>query len=103
MLRRFATWHAPIAQLLHATTDPAGVLRHDVHDLRPHPTSCVRGRLVLLGDAAHAMTANLGQGACQALEDAATLGRLVSAGGHMGTVLDADLARYDALRRPHAA
>ncbi len=101
VLRRFATWHPPIRQLLHAT-DPAGVLRHDVYDLRPHPTRYVRGRLVLIGDAAHAMTPNLGQGACQALEDAATLGLLLSAGGRLGTDLDTDLARYDALRRPRA-
>ena len=94
VLRRFATWHPPISQVLHVT-DPSRVLRHDVFDLRPHPTRFVHGRLVLLGDAAHAMTPNLGQGACQALEDAATLGVLAGPDAD----LDTALARYDALRR----
>lgn len=43
----------------------------------PRLRSYVRGRLVLVGDAAHAMTPNLGRGACEALLDAVTLGRLL--------------------------
>jgi 2-polyprenyl-6-methoxyphenol hydroxylase-like FAD-dependent oxidoreductase len=97
VVRRFAGWHAPIHDLLNST-DPAAVLRHDVYDLRPHPTTYVRGPLVLLGDAAHAMTPNLGQGACQAIEDAVTLGALA----HPSADLAAALARYDAVRRPRA-
>jgi 2-polyprenyl-6-methoxyphenol hydroxylase-like FAD-dependent oxidoreductase len=93
--RRFAGWHAPVAEVVDAT-DPGDVLRHDIFDLRPRPARLVRGRLLLLGDAAHAMTPDLGQGACQALEDAATLGALVRPGAD----LDAALLRYDACRRP---
>ena len=97
VLRRFAGWHAPIEQVLAATAVQA-VLRHDVYDLRPAPSTYVRGRLVLLGDAAHAMTPNLGQGACQALEDSATLGALLPSNVDPGPAL----ARYDSLRRPRA-
>ncbi len=97
MLRHFATWHDPIAEVL-AATDPVDVLRHDVYDLHPHPSRYTSGRLVLLGDAAHAMTPNLGQGACQALEDAATLRVLATRSDDLAAVL----ARYDALRRPRA-
>jgi 2-polyprenyl-6-methoxyphenol hydroxylase-like FAD-dependent oxidoreductase len=51
--------------------------------------------VALLGDAAHAMTPNLGQGACQALEDAATLAAVLDEYPTIPT----GLARYDQLRR----
>jgi len=51
-------------------------------DLRDQPKlSFGRGRLVLLGDAAHAMTPNLGQGASQAIEDAAAVAIALASGG----------------------
>jgi len=81
----FADWHDPLPELVRSTTD---VLRHDIYELPLLPTF-VSGRVALLGDAAHAMTPYLGQGACMALEDAVTL-----------AAVDGDLARYDAVRRP---
>lgn len=95
VLRRFAGWHRPVHEVLLAS-DPQAVLRHDIYDLRPHPARYVSGRVVLLGDAAHAMTPNLGQGACLALEDAVTLGSLARPDGD----LERALATYDGLRRP---
>ncbi|HEY0000696.1 MAG TPA: FAD-dependent monooxygenase, partial [Actinoplanes sp.] len=91
--RRFAGWHAPIAEVL-AATDPAAVVRTDIHDLAAPLRTFRRGRTVLLGDAAHAMTPDLGQGAAQAMEDAATLTRL------LGTrPIDEALDAYDRVRR----
>ena len=92
--RRFGGWPDPIPALLAAVPED-GVLRHDVYDLPPLPTY-VCGRAVLLGDAAHAMDPVLGQGACQALEDAVTLAACLDATADV----DAALARYDRLRRP---
>lgn len=65
--------YAPIPELIEAA-DEAAILRNDCYDIRPLRT-WGRGRCTLLGDAAHAMTPNLGQGACQALEDAVILSR----------------------------
>ncbi|MFI9150196.1 FAD-dependent monooxygenase [Streptomyces sp. NPDC053367] len=94
LLRRFGDWPDPVPALLAAVPADA-VLRHDLYDLPPLRTF-VRGRVALLGDAAHAMTPNLGQGACQALEDAVTLAHCLDETGDPA----AALRSYDALRRP---
>jgi 2-polyprenyl-6-methoxyphenol hydroxylase-like FAD-dependent oxidoreductase len=69
--RLFGGWREPIGRLIEAT-DEGAILRNDLFDRRPvrHWGS---GRVTLLGDAAHPPTPNLGQGACQALEDALVL------------------------------
>src|SRR5262249_53383280 len=76
LARLFAGWHEPITALLEATDDSA-VLRNDVYDLDPLPR-WGRGRVTLLGDAAHPCAPTLGQGACQAIEDAVVLGRCLA-------------------------
>ncbi|ALJ21745.1 FAD-dependent monooxygenase [Microbacterium sp. No. 7] len=73
----FGGWHEPIPALL-AATDPAEVFRLPIEDLAGPAPTFRRGRVVLLGDAAHAMTPDLGQGGGQALEDAATLAALLA-------------------------
>jgi 2-polyprenyl-6-methoxyphenol hydroxylase-like FAD-dependent oxidoreductase len=95
LVRRFGGWHDPIPALL-AMTAPDAVLRHDVSELAAPLPALHRGRVALLGDAAHPMTPNLGQGACQALEDAAVLTRLAAAAD--GSRVAAMLAEYTTLR-----
>jgi 2-polyprenyl-6-methoxyphenol hydroxylase-like FAD-dependent oxidoreductase len=72
LLERFGGWHKPIGEIIEATDEPA-ILRNDIYDLEPL-TRWSDGRVTLLGDAAHPSTPNLGQGACQAIEDAVVLG-----------------------------
>jgi 2-polyprenyl-6-methoxyphenol hydroxylase-like FAD-dependent oxidoreductase len=106
LLRRwFAGWHEPIAQLL-AATDPEDLVQETVSELRPMPESFVfpggGGGYALLGDAAHALADHLGQGACLALEDAATLWALVR-DVSPGPALVSALQAYQRERRPRAA
>jgi 2-polyprenyl-6-methoxyphenol hydroxylase-like FAD-dependent oxidoreductase len=103
LLRRwFADWHEPVGELL-AATDPAELVPQEVRELRPLPRSygfgSGPGGVVLLGDAAHAMPHHLGQGACLAFEDAATL-RALTASAEPGPSLVAAIEEYSRLRRP---
>src|SRR5262245_9614619 len=96
ILRRFAGWHDPIATVAEAA-DGDGILRNDVYYLEP-PQRWSSGRIVLLGDAAHATTPGAGQGAAQAIEDAVVLADRVAQGGEPA----AALADYESIRRPRA-
>ncbi|KJK47853.1 MULTISPECIES: FAD-dependent monooxygenase [unclassified Streptomyces] len=95
LLRRYGDWHDPIPSLLERI-DPAAVLRHDLYDLAAPLPRFHHGRLAWLGDAAHAMTPNLGQGGCQAVEDAVVLAHLLDGAGSAG--VPAALAAYSAAR-----
>jgi 2-polyprenyl-6-methoxyphenol hydroxylase-like FAD-dependent oxidoreductase len=97
MERRFRIWHEPIPELIDATLEQA-IVRSCQYD-RPPLRRWSAGRVGLLGDAAHPMLASLGQGACQAIEDAAALGDAVGAGSDVTVALRA----YGARRAPHAA
>ena len=71
LLRLFRGWHTPIPELLEATPEEA-ILKNPTYD-RPPVRGWSRGRVTLLGDAAHPTTPNMGQGGCLAIEDGAVL------------------------------
>ena len=66
----------PLAQDLVQNTDKEGLIKTNIYDLKPIKSWSQKG-ICLIGDAAHATTPNLGQGACQAIEDAYVLGELL--------------------------
>jgi 2-polyprenyl-6-methoxyphenol hydroxylase-like FAD-dependent oxidoreductase len=90
---RFGRWHAPVRRVLERLTE-AEILQHDLYDLDPPLPSFVHGNVALLGDAAHAMTPDLGQGACQALVDGVALADCLAAAD-----VASGLRAYDRLRR----
>ncbi|MFC8896805.1 FAD-dependent monooxygenase [Streptomyces cinereoruber] len=97
LLRLFGDWHHPVPEIL-AAVDPDRVLRHDVHHLITPLPAYHRGRVALLGDAAHAMMPSLGQGGNQAVEDAVVLAHHAGADG--GFTPSRALAAYTADRLP---
>lgn len=96
LLKLFKGWHYPVEQLIE-TTDESAILHNDIYDIAPLKT-WVNGRVVLIGDSAHAMTPNLGQGACQAIEDAVVLGSALSNNDDLTTAL----RHYEERRIPRA-
>jgi 2-polyprenyl-6-methoxyphenol hydroxylase-like FAD-dependent oxidoreductase len=72
-----AGWAIPLPDLV-AATAPRNLLRNDLHD-RPIARRWTDGRSVVIGDAAHPMRPHLGQGGCQAVEDAVILAACIAA------------------------
>ncbi|MDX3763767.1 FAD-dependent monooxygenase [Streptomyces mirabilis] len=97
LLRRHRGWGGPVADIL-AATPQEGIIRGDVEGRSPE-RRWGQGRVTLLGDAAHPITFNIGQGACQALEDALVLAE------HLEHADDpiAALRRYERERRARTA
>lgn len=94
----FAGWPQPVQNLIKAL-DPLQTNRLEIHDIDP-PERLARGRAVLLGDSGHATTPTLGQGGCQAVEDAEVLTRYLVTTNI--SVVDA-LKRYEAERKDRTA
>jgi 2-polyprenyl-6-methoxyphenol hydroxylase-like FAD-dependent oxidoreductase len=96
LLDQFAGWHDPIPAILAATAEEE-IRVTDIYDRRPLPC-WGSDRMTLVGDAAHPSTPNLGQGTCQAFEDAAVLADCLHSGDDVVTAL----RTYEARRRPRA-
>jgi 2-polyprenyl-6-methoxyphenol hydroxylase-like FAD-dependent oxidoreductase len=90
--RVFQQFHAPVPQII-SSTPKESIIQNDIIDVKPI-TRFAFDRIVLSGDAAHATTPNMGQGACMAIEDAAVLANCI------GTTHDVQEAfrKYEQLR-----
>src|SRR4051812_35459602 len=95
--REFAGWDPRIKSLL---SQVESTFRWALYDREPLPT-WTRGRLTLLGDAAHPMLPHLGQGANQSIEDGMALATILACAGQ--TTAPAALLAYERLRRERVA
>jgi 2-polyprenyl-6-methoxyphenol hydroxylase-like FAD-dependent oxidoreductase len=91
LLRTFSRWSASIRTVIAETPE---IIQHDAYD-RPPGSTWSRGRVTLIGDAAHPMPPNLGQGSCMALEDAVSLGDILKSDGDVSLAL----RRFEEARR----
>ncbi|HHP7229410.1 MAG TPA: FAD-dependent urate hydroxylase HpxO [Xenococcaceae cyanobacterium] len=94
----FAGWAQPVQNLIQKL-DPEQVNRLEISDIDPLP-HLVKGRIALVGDSGHATTPTLGQGGCQAMEDAEILCRYLVTTNI--SVPDA-LKRYETERKERVA
>ena len=78
------------------------VTAYSIHDREP-VTGWTAGRVTLLGDAAHPMLPFQGQGANQAIQDAAALAETLAPALHAGTDVHAALRAYEDIRAPCTA
>jgi salicylate hydroxylase len=96
VLERYSGWHESLLRIF-----SAGDVWYKwaLYDRDPIP-QWTRGRLTVLGDAAHPMLPYLGQGACQAIEDGCVLAAALAAEPRDPL---AALGRYERTRRPRAS
>jgi len=95
--REFAGWDPRVGSLLKQVRE---TFRSALYDREPLPI-WTRGRLSLLGDAAHAMLPHLGQGANQSIEDGMALATILSRADRK--TAPAALLAYERLRRERVA
>jgi 2-polyprenyl-6-methoxyphenol hydroxylase-like FAD-dependent oxidoreductase len=93
----FKGWMPPVETIIEAT-DEEVIHRRDLYDRDPI-TTWGEGRVTLIGDAAHPMTFDIGQGAGQGIEDAVVLKRCLTETDD----LVAALRSYEKLRQPRTA
>ena len=74
LLKQYFSGWCPQVQYLIESIDEQKTNRVEIHDIEPF-TQFYKGRVVILGDAAHSTTPDIGQGGCQAMEDAVYLAR----------------------------
>jgi 2-polyprenyl-6-methoxyphenol hydroxylase-like FAD-dependent oxidoreductase len=91
---RFGMFADPVPALMDCVREPGDLIHNELSEVRHTPWH--RGRVVLVGDAAHAMTPNMGQGAAMALEDVSVLSELICRGMPLADTLRA----FDERRRP---
>lgn len=94
LMATFAGWHPNLQRLFSQVGD---VFKWGLFDRDPL-SAWSKGRVTLLGDAAHPMLPFLSQGAAMAIEDAYVLGNALAAAG-----AEKALAFYEAERRPRTA
>ena len=86
MRERLGNFSGPVAALREQIVDPAGVVYRPMEPmLQPAPWH--RGHVLLIGDAAHAATPHLSQGASIAIEDAALIAQLLPQDRPLGDLL----------------
>ena len=88
----FAGFAGPVPQILEQVERPDELIHNDLEEVVHRPWYRERG--VLVGDAAHAMTPDMGQGAAMALEDVAALAEELAAPGALARGLEAALRRW---------
>ena len=98
LAKQFEGWPESVQALIR-TLDPVAANRLEIRDIDP-PAQLVKGRIALLGDSGHATTPTLGQGGCQAMEDAAMLTRFL-----VTTTISVEdaLQRYEQARKSRTA
>ncbi|UVC31187.1 FAD-dependent urate hydroxylase HpxO [Pantoea sp. SOD02] len=89
----FSGWAEPVQRLIERL-NPETTNRVEIHDIEPF-NRFVKGRVALLGDAAHSTTPDIGQGGCAAMEDAVVLAQTLAS--HSLGIEDA-LLRYESRR-----
>lgn len=97
LLNTFRDW-LPLVPAVIEATEEAAIFQNDIID-RPPTWPWGNGHVTLLGDAIHATTPNLGQGACQALEDAVVLADSL----RRANTAEAGLRDYEQRRRERTA
>lgn len=95
LAKRLGVFSGPVAEALAAVTDPAAVVYSRISQVTVDEPWHV-GRVVLAGDAAHASTPHLAQGAAMAVEDALVLAESLDAAPSVPAALEA----WEARRRP---